>query len=401
MQDLSGDLIRRIRKGKGVKLTELVDENLSISTLSRIENEQPVDDGKIKLLLDKLSITDEDIKKSIEEMNQEESIKQFVSQAVETQIRQGVLSLQEFNDKIKLIRLPGLASYLKGKRYLLKSNYQKAIKHYEDCIHSSEEDYCQLSNVKSSSLLDLSVIAYKKNNFSQALEYLDQGLKMFNLQGSRQHARYSIMYNQALIYEQLGQLDRADGAIALPWRYRMYIDDMRTRIQVYQLKASIIRQRKHYDKAAEILSQALDLANINDISDGAYYVLVDLGKLAIEMQLFDYAERCFETALLLKKELKVAKTITAHMELSKLYSLQGDRKHKAKQHIQQAIKIAKRSRDMNKLIQAYIVSADIYEKENNQKEACLFYKKALELADMHNFEQYKPELYDHIFRCNN
>jgi tetratricopeptide (TPR) repeat protein len=233
------------------------------------------------------------------------------------------------------------------------------------------------------------------------LEYLNQGLDIFNLQGKRQYIRYSILYNQALIYEQLGEIDRADGAISLPWRNRILIDDLRTRVQVYQMKASIMRHHKCYEKAAEILSEALSLANINDQPDGSYYILVDLAKLTIDMKMFDYAERCLQTALLLKKELKTAKTITAHMELSKLYSSQDNNNHKAKEHIHQAIKISKRARDMNKLIQSYIVSADIYEKENNQSEACFYYKKALELADKHNFEQYKPELYDHVFRCNN
>jgi tetratricopeptide (TPR) repeat protein len=400
MTDELGNLVRRIRKQKGLNLLDLADEKLSKSTLSRLENKQPIEEDKMKLVLNKLKIKDEEIPGLVAEMRKDEAISRYMFRSIESQIRHEVLSFSEFNEKLALVLLPGVASYLKGKRYFLKGNYQKSIKHYESTINSSEDDCCPLSNVKASSLLDLSVIAYKDNNYRQALEYLGQGIEIFNDQGSKQNVRYSLYYNKALILEQLGLIEEADIAIEPAWRDLVIIQDVMTKIKVYQLKSSIMRHYKKYEDAYAILDEAFEIANMNDLADGSYYVLVDLGKITFELNRFDYSERCLKAALLLGPKLLKAKATEAHIVLSRTYLAQNQIQ-KAKEQINKAIKLAKKPKDANKLIQAKILLGSIFEKESNKYDACNTYKKALKLAEDYNFDQYKPDLYNRLFDCQN
>jgi tetratricopeptide (TPR) repeat protein len=401
MEDDLYKVVRKIRRDKQIKLDDLADNYLSPSSISRYERGLlDLDLDKINLILSRMNIKDTDIPELVKEMQQEELIRNYLFRSVESQVRHGVIPFAEFNKKLALINHPTAVDYLRGKRFYVKKNYKNALKYYHSVIQNIEDEHYPESNIVPSAFLDLSVIAYRNNDYSASLEYLDQGVSIFNHKGSRQYIKYSLYYNKALILEQLGLIAEAKEALEPAWKDRNLIDDIRTRIQVYQLKSTIYRHEKRYLEAFPLLSEAFDLANINDFADQSYYILVDIAKITYELERYEYSERCLKAALLLKDKLKNARTTTAHIELSKTYVVMG-KLHLAKEQIHQAIKVAKKAKDMNKLIQSYIVSGDIFEKEKNQKEACSYYKKALELADKHNFEQYKPELYEHVFRCNN
>jgi tetratricopeptide (TPR) repeat protein len=397
-----GDLVRRVRKERSLNLLDLVDSKLSKSTISRLENGQAVDDDKMQLILGKLGIRDTDIPKILEDFKIQDEIEQHMFRSIESQIRQGILSLAEFNEKLKYISLPVLESYLRAKRYFIKKNYKKAVKHYELTITSNDNECCPYSNVKATSYLDLSVIAYKESDFQKALLYIDQGLEEFNEQGLKKHVKYSLIYNNAFILEQLGLIREAEEILEPAWQHRDLIGDIRTQIQVYQLKSAFYRYNKNYIKAYDILSQAFDIANINALADQSYYVLVDIGKITYELGRLEYSKRCLLSALKFKKKLENATSITAHIELSKTYLALGDIK-KAKEEITEAIQISKKTKvkDINKRIQAYIVLAGIFRTQKNEDEACNHYQKALNLANKYRFDQYKPELYDHLSKCNN
>jgi tetratricopeptide (TPR) repeat protein len=398
MHDSFGDLIKRTRKQKSLSLVDLSDKNLSKSAISRIEQGQPVEEDKISLILRKLDIKEEDIPELVSKMNQDDEISQFISRGLEAQVRHDVLTFAEFNEKLQQVSLPASADYLRAKRYFIKGNYKKAKKHFEDVINAEANDCCPKMNLKSSTFVNLSVIAYKDSDYQDSLRYLDLGLEHFNDQGDRHHIQYSIHYNRALIFYQLGDIKAAEKALEPAWKNRLFIEDVRTKIQVYQLKASIKRHYKKYDEAVYILQKALDIAVINDIADGAYYVLVDLGELAIQMELTEYAERCFQSAIRLKKVLVKAHTTLAHLELSK-FLISQNRFKEAKEQIQEAIKSTKKTKDKRKRIQAFMILGGIYEEEGNKFDACSHYKKALKIAEDHLFDRYIPEILEGLSRC--
>jgi tetratricopeptide (TPR) repeat protein len=401
MEDDLYKVVRKMRRDKQIKLDDLADNCLSTSTISRYERGLlDLDFDKLNLILNRMNISENDIPGLVREMQQEELIRNYLFRSVETQVRHEIIPFSEFNKKLALINHPTAVDYLRGKRFYIKKNYKNALKCYHSVIQNEEDEHYPEQNIIPSAYLDLSVIAYKNNDYAGSLKYLDQGINTFNHRGSRQYIKYSLYYNKALIFEQLGLLAESKEALEPAWVDKEIIEDIRTRIQVYQLKSTLYRHEKRYMEAFPLLSKAFDLANINDFADHSYYILVDIAKITYELERYEYSERCLLAALLLKDKLKNARATTAYIELSRTY-LAMDKLHPAKEQIHQAIKITKKAKDINKLIQAYIVSGDIHEKENNQEEACSSYKKALELANKHNFEQYKPELHEHVFRCNN
>jgi Tfp pilus assembly protein PilF len=90
----------------------------------------------------------------------------------------------------------------------------------------------------------------------------------------------------------------------------------------------------------------------------------------------------------------------AYVEISSVFLLQNDLV-KAKENILEAIKWAKKSKDMHDLIKAYTIEGKIYEAEGSRYNAGNCYKDALRLADQYHYDVYKPSLSEHIFRCTN
>lgn len=377
----------------------LVDEKVSKSTLSRLENGQTIGSDKMDLILGKLEIQDIDIPKYFEDFKIQDEIGQHMFRSIEARIRKGVLSLTELNQELESIELPALRSYLRAKRFFVKKKYKRAIEHYELTINAKDNEYCPYSNVKATSYLDLSVIAYKNNNYQEALLYVDLGLQIFNDQGLKQHVKYSLIYNKAFIFELIGMVQEAEKILEPAWQARDDIGDIRTQIQVYQLKSNLYQHKKDYFKAYDLLSIAFEIANNNALADQSYYILVDLGKITYELGRYHHSVRCLLSALKFEPRLQIATPIKAYIELSQTYIALGNLK-KAKEQILLSIKIAKKTKNIHKLIRAYIVHANIYIKQNKRDAACFHYKKALRLAEEYNFEQYQPELHEYLSNCN-
>jgi tetratricopeptide (TPR) repeat protein len=411
--DVFGKVVRKVREEKGIKLEEAAKWlSCDASTISRFERgQQKLDKQKLDLLLERLGIYEENLPKLIAAMELKEAISLFVFRAVETQVRHNALNRNEFYEKIAAIKQPILVSYLRAKRYFVKYFYEDAIRCFQSILDSNEEEYIPMSNMKSASHLDLSVIAYYNNDYRLSLEHLENGLLHFSEDGERQYIRYSLYYNKANVLEELGELKEAETALEPAWLNEHLIEDTLTRIKVFLLKASFATNRKDYDKSIEILQRALAISNINRDADASYYVLVDLGKLAFEMDLAWYSEKSYEAALALKGELRTAKPNSAYIGLSKLFLFQH-RTKEAKVLMNEAISAAltdnknfsaaqNKNKNILSLIQAYITLGNIYEREENKHDSGLKYKEALKLANKYNFDQYKTELYEYISRCNN
>ena len=144
----------------------------------------------------------------------------------------------------------------------------------------------------------------------------------------------------------------------------------------------------------------MEIASAQGNADSIFYILMALGNLSLDNKLYINAERCFQSALDIQDELKKTTPGIAYVQISALYVKQNELE-KAQKNITEAIKWAKKSKDMHDLINAYTVEGKIYEAEGSRFDAHNSYKKALQLAEKYQYDLYKRSLSEHIFRCTN
>lgn len=406
-----GRVIRKVRSEKGITLKELAKGTCwTSSTISRFEKNKttPHSKEKVQQLLERLGIMEKQIPHLIAEEKKEELIRNYMFRSTESGIKSNSLTWTRLKEKLDMINHSTAVKYLRGKFYFMQNevkgeeNYETAIKCYLSVIAEEEDEHYPESNIIPSAYLDLAVISYNNSNYAQAIEYLNQGLERFDPKGAKSNIKYALCYNKALFLEQLGRIEEANQALEIAWREREKIYDILTRIKVYQLKASILRQQNRLQEAYEVLSEGFDIANGNPLLiDGQYYILIELGETTYDLGKYDYSERCLLAALDIKKKLIKAKPTMAHITLGKIY-YHTDRLKEAKIQAKNAINAEKfRPISRQKLIQAHILLGNIYEKEQNKYDSCLHYETAWDLADKYHFDQYKPELHEHLYRCKN
>jgi tetratricopeptide (TPR) repeat protein len=397
-----GKVVRKVRTEKGKNLEDLAKEiGFSHTTLSRFERgELALKDTKLELLLELLEINPKDIPAILAIIQLDEDIELFTFYSIESQVKVNSINQSQFNKKLANIKHEISKQYLKGKRFFLAKDYKKARKQYQLVIGANEEDHWPNANLIPTAYVDLAFISISDNDHKSALLYLDRALETFNLEGERRHTWHSIHYNRAHIHFELGNIDQSEKCLEPIWSEVSQIEGL-LKLKVYELKADIMRERKLNDEARAILRDALLIACVTEDPDGICYILVASGKLAFEMELYTEAERCFQSAIDLDIKDKLRKTTAtaAYYEMSCLYLFQNDLK-KAKKHIKKAIQESKKAKDMHDLIRAYIIEGGIYEKQGNKFDACNNYKDALELADQYEYDQYKPTLNEHIYRCD-
>lgn len=402
-----GRVIRKVRTERGLTQDELSEGTCwTGSAISRFERNNTTSYSQVKIdqLLERLGIMEEQILYLVDEVKKEELIINYLFRSAETQIKQGTLKGKQLKEKLEMINHPTAVRYLRGKYHFHQGikKYDSAKKCYLSVVENVEDETYPESNIIPSAFLDLSFIAHEETNYSLALEYIEHGLSLFDPQGSKQNVYYGLYYNKALFLVKLGHIEEADKALELPWTQREKIHDILTRIKVYQVKSSILRHQRQLKEAFRVLSEAFDIANSNPLlADGQYYILTELGKTTFELGKHEYAERCLIAALDLEKLLIKSRPTEAYIMMGRIYLNRDDTK-KAKEYAKSGIKSANtKITDGHKLIQAHILLGNIFEKESNKNDACSNYRDAMKLANEYDFGQYKPELHDHLYRCNN
>jgi tetratricopeptide (TPR) repeat protein len=378
---------------------DLVDgiSGLSQSNLSRFEKGHLILNQKhIDALLNKLNIHHNKIPDLIQEMERQEQVSFFSLRSLESMIRKGIYNKEKFKELEGFIGNPAAIYYARGKRNLMKSELDKAKKNYLKVVNTNEDDQFLNENLVAGSYLNLSAIAYRQNNLPLAFQYVNLGLEHLDEQGERRYLKYSLIYNKSFFYFTLNDLDKAEDTLEEAWQNRMHInDDMRTRIRVYVLKASIKWARKLQDEAIKILSKAIDLAAINDLTDLSFELSIDLARYCYEVGEYQLSEGCFRSAMLFKSDLKNPNDASVHTEIARLH-LTMKRYRQAEIEIKRAIFAARKRNDIYKLIKALIVKGEMDARIGSTSYLQSDFIKALSLSQEYGFRQLEHEILSYL-----
>lgn len=388
-----GEIIRRVRKEKGLRLEDVADENISPATVSNLERGvSHVKQEKMYYLLDKLGISIDKLPELIIDQKEELERGKFNLFTIESLRDNGFpeLALEKLN-QMQLEDQHPLAAYaylIKGKCFNSMKKWRQAERAFFDAIRLDQihTTYSSRSNIEAASFTGLSLCSYYQNNLEQAITYTNSGLDAFVDEGERIQYKYVLLQNKAMFLEKMGRPVEALKVIQDAWEYLPEIEQVEVVLGFYWLRAELLRRIKDYDTALQIAKEGLEKARLTHENARKFDLWIVTGSTYMAMKRWPEAESCFEVALKMEEKFPNREIVsTAYTRLGILY-LQQERWEEAKDSIQRAIQIGEESNDILRLVYALTTMGYYHKHRKDYHEAIKHYKQAAELAQKHQLK---------------
>jgi tetratricopeptide (TPR) repeat protein len=141
--------------------------------------------------------------------------------------------------------------------------------------------------------------------------------------------------------------------------------------------------KKDYKTALEYYKEAIEIKKeIRDDIENINKILINIGTLYKETHDYLASENSFIFVLIKTTDKRLK--INCHLELGRLYNIQGDIL-KAKEELKSAFKLIPRRSFINERADCYRELARIAKKEHDKKTSSEMYNKALELYKKHGY----------------
>lgn len=403
-----GAFIRSVRKEKGLKMEDLADEEISTTTISKIElGQKGVSDTKRIYLCEKLGLQFHQIPDLIEENAKQEKKKYLKLEYIEQTItlgdpRKGLKQLKEI--KTKNSYMEAIIHYLKGRAYYyidnskVEEDQKRAKEHFRRAIaYVDQENGEDWNNIKAVSYNQLSKIAYYESNYKRALNYVDLGLSSYQKNADRPHIKYSLLMNKAIYLDKLDYTDATSKILDVLWTHENEIQyNVDVLLNMYDIQSNVYQKNEVYSKAIEYAKKGLNLARINAKYNRIVELLLTLGNSYMSIGKLDEAITTFLSALELQPHVKQKNLfLPIYSRLGKIYLLQG-KPEKAKEILDTAIQEKSNSRNAVRFVDALIVFGNSLEKQGLWEEARNTYERALELTKKYSILRQEYDVLKHL-----
>lgn len=399
-----GEVIRKVRKDKGLRLEDLADENISPATVSNIERGVAhVSPEKISYLLEKLNLPMNKLPEML--MKEQEEIKKVKFQLLSIATLRRIGLIDEALEKLDALDLDDNHPYLphvyyyKGECYMSKFKWKQAERALYNALRISQQTPYKESNMEAASYLLLGLIRYKQNNIEQALELTSNGIKAFNDEGDNQHIKCLLYRNKGVYLQRMGRITEGMRLIQDVWDMMPGIDDINTLLGFYWLRAEFSRQSGLLDEAIEYATQGIEISRLNKQYDSMCDLWTVLGSVYTTKKDWEMAETSFKMALKLEGKFPPDQRLTTvYTRLGILYIKQG-RNNEAKEALKTAINFAERFNDAPRLSTSLIILGDLYHMCNEIENAISAYQKALEISQKHKYQDKEFKIWFSLARC--
>ncbi|MDR6226876.1 helix-turn-helix transcriptional regulator [Desmospora profundinema] len=387
-----GEIIRKTRKDRGLRLEDLADDNISPATISNIERGVPhVSMDKTYYLLDKLELKLEEIPELLLKEKEELTELRDLFIAAETLIDAGSTDkAQSILDKIELDDKHPYAStkyFLQGKCYMSSGKLKRAERNYYRAIQLSSGEETK-TNIETASFSELGFIQYKLNNLEQALKFTDSGIDAYRKTGEREYLWPLLNRNKAIYLERLGRLAESMRVVQGIWDHLNTVQDVETVLSFYWLRAEILRRMGIYQEALQFAYEGEELARRNKNYYSTFTLWELLGSIHMNLRKWEKAEFCFVTALELEKclnEDQKRSLTNSYSRLGIVYMRQG-KTEEAFSMIKNAISNANKYNDAPRLINSHLIMGNFRVAHNDRNPALNHYKEALDLSLKYNLK---------------
>ncbi|MCS1351217.1 helix-turn-helix transcriptional regulator [Mechercharimyces sp. CAU 1602] len=380
-----GEILRRIRKEKGLRLEDIADQNISPATVSNIERGVPhVLPGKVQYLLERLGTNESEIIRLRSGIREKLNKIELDMLAIESfcdigEIDEAMYKLNKYENLDNEHPLAGVAVYLKGKCLIAKGAWKSARRALNTSIKLSAKYPAE--NIESCSYCLLGVIAYFTNELEEAISVTDKGIKAFVNEGKRSQVLDVLIVNKITFLDKLNRLGEAMALTEEIWCKKEEIKKPDTLLHLYQLKVNILRKMDHHSLAIEIGMEGLNRAGMTTEYRRILELWDAIGAVYLKMNELDNAEVALEFAMKIEK--RVRKRNYIYISTLTKYGIMKMRKgevKKSEQILSEAISLGEKLQAEVFLLDALIYMGDIKILLDKHTEAINYFKRALQLS---------------------
>lgn len=384
--DKIGDVIRKIRKKRGLRLEDLADENISPATISNIERGIPhVHPDKIRYLLSKMDLDLDDLPRLMQEEQNELDRLRFRLTAIETLHDLG--HADEALARIEELELDdthdwsAIVHYLKGKCHLSKGHLRRAERLLYNAIRlSGQQPELRKYNIEAAAFCELSTVYLHQHRFERALQLIENGLSAFHAEGDRSQLHFLLSVNKAVCLDQLGRTGEAFQTLETLWEHLPRVHHIHAVLKAYELRAKLLLRQRMMEEAAACARTGLEMARLNHQHDHAFHFWNLLGNIYFQTRDWEDAELCFCLAVQLKNRLRDQHLIPdAYIRLGLLYMRQ-EKWEQAREELEQALKWGRKHPYTPAYADALMAMGDYHRQRGEMEEAIVHYREAVTWA---------------------
>ncbi|QKG83360.1 helix-turn-helix transcriptional regulator [Kroppenstedtia pulmonis] len=402
-----GEVIRRIRKRKGLRLEDLADENISPATISNIERGvHHVNQEKTRYLLRKLAIGMDKLPDLILGEKKELKDLQFRFMVIESLCEAG--KIKEALDRLEQLGLEdshpfaGILYYLRGKCLARKGDWKKAERNFYKGMQLSHlNQHLTMSNLETACFSDLAVCCYHQNDLEKALQFTDSGIDAFVSNGERQYLWHLMHRNKGIYLERMGRIAEGLKLVQDLWEELPRTTDIDTHLGFYWLRSELLRRGGMYDEAIRFAEEGISLARISRKADSLFSLWSVLGECYMDLKEWEQAEECFEVTMKYEEHLSdKMKLCNTYTKIGLLRMKQG-KMTEAFHAIDTSIQYGETYQDYPRLTYASILMGHYHREQRRRHEAVRYYQQALELARKHQYRTLEHRALFHLAQCWN
>ncbi|MBH8598446.1 MULTISPECIES: helix-turn-helix domain-containing protein [unclassified Thermoactinomyces] len=401
-----GKFIRKVRKERGLRLEDLADEHISTATISNIERGVPhVNKDKVLYLMSKLGLDLSEIPEMIEKDSESLESMQVKFTAIETMIGLGnpgraQVLLSNISEET-FSRHQATIHYLKGRIYAAKKDWRKAERELSEAIRLAYQDpYSPKSNLEAVSYCGLAQCRATHKDYEQALKYVERGLEACREQNeSPEQIQFQLSLNRVIYLEKLGRIDEALKNLDELWQYQSEIQNKEMVIQMYSLKAGLLRRMKMYHDAIRYAREGAMMAMSSKDYDEMFRLWNILGTSYKEISQLEDAESCFLFLLELSDHVSNKdEVVRVHCSLGHIYMLQG-KFNEAREVLEKALGWTEKSHDPFEKSTALLMLGQLMKKMKHYTDAVEYFKRAVQVAVKYKFKKRIYLIYYELADC--
>ncbi|MCS1352341.1 helix-turn-helix domain-containing protein [Mechercharimyces sp. CAU 1602] len=390
-----GEILRRIRKEKGLRLEDISDENISPATVSNIERGVPhVLPAKIGYLMDKLQVDTDDLRVRMSGVEKELGFLELKLTSIEALLDQG----NHVEAEKKLVEFDGVSvdhpltpqiCYIRGRLYVKKKQWLKAEKELLNAIRLSEQNY---NNIDVDAYNELGLISYYRNDLQAAIQYVNNGLEKYNPDGKRDHTFDVLVVNKISYLEKLNRIGEAFFILNDVWERKEEIKKPELLLHLYHLKVVLLRKTGYCVEALEVGLEGIQRGRLTTEYNRILHLWDALGSVYLRMNDLNSADVCLTHALSLEELISSKNYFVSTLTKKGILHMKKNEEKISEQYLQKAIAIGKEHHADVYLLDAFAFMGDLQSSLERHGDAVAFYRQALSIADKLDFKQKKHSI---------
>jgi tetratricopeptide (TPR) repeat protein len=388
-------LARKIRMDQGLTLENLKDENISVGTISNIENmEGNPSESKVYYLFQALGYDREGVEAlKRRELSEIETLRRKL-ECVENMINdedltQAKILLSKYTPPEYHALFP-YANYLKGLHTFFLNNIERSHKIWITTLDLCKKQvFLAKQHMLAKCYNELSTCLYRQNEIQGAISYIKKGINQFQ-KGEQSEIKYALMCNNIFYLNKSGQMKEAYECIKQIWSNIHQIQRMQVKLHLYKSRCSLLIKNNELKEAEQCCKESIQISQRNLLPKS---LLLDffniLGSIYLKQEKYELAHEYFNFVLELDAERKSPRRhADAYTYLTSLFTVRHDWL-KAQECIEKALLIGRDINDDVRLTKILIISGICTKKQEKYEEAIPFFKEALVLCDKHGFLEQK------------